>query len=577
MREGGTSGPVRGAVRAGLALLLAVTGPLASADVYPRQPGLDVVHYAFRLTLSDETDAITGEATIEVQVRSDGVSALALDLAQPKPNAPERGMSVDDVAEAGASLRYEHANDRLLIHFARPARRGETHEIVVRYHGVPATGLLIAPNKYGERCFFSDNWPDKARQWLPVVDHPYDKATSELYVTAPSHYQVVSNGLLVEETDLGDGRRLTHWRQSVPIAAWLYGLGVARFAVDHRPFWQGRPIETWVFRQDRDTGFAAFAEPTTDVLDFFASRIGPYSYERLANVEANGVNGGMELATSIFYGPESASGQKPLRWRNVVVHEIAHQWFGDSVTESDWDDVWLSEGFATYFTLLFVEHAYGHDEFLAGLRADRDAIREFDEKNPDYRVVHDNLSDMSKVLSSVGTYKKGSWTLHMLRGVIGDEAFWTGIRTYYRRYQNENASTSDLRRAMEDASGRDLEWFFDEWLTRGGMLKVQARWTWDAAKSQVRLEVAQRQAGPPYRMPVEVAIETEGQPEPRVEHVELRNASDRFTFAVDREPRSLVLDPRTFVLMDAETTRADVIPAAFRPPSAGRRTREVSR
>ena len=174
----------------------------------------------------------------------------------------------------------------------------------------------------------------------------------------------------------------------------------------------------------------------------------------------------MEAATSIVYGDDSVSGP-PRRWDSVIVHEIAHQWFGNAVTESDWDDVWLSEGFATYLTHLFVEHAEGRDAFVAGLRADRDQIRAFDLKNPDYRIVHDNLADMKQVTTGPGTYRKGAWTLHMLRGVVGDEAFWSGIREYYRLYRDENASTADFRRVMEEASRSELGWFFDQWLTRG--------------------------------------------------------------------------------------------------------------
>ena len=355
---------------AGLLLVLAAATGSARADTYPRQPGVDVLHYTFRLALADDSDRIEGEATVSARV-ADGTGEVFLDLAQPEAAPPGRGMTVTAVTEAGQPLSHDRSGDRLRIVLARPGRAGERREIVVSYHGVPAGGLLVGPNKHGDRTFFSDNWPNKARQWLPVVDHPYDKATAEFRVTAPAHYQVVSNGLLVEETDLGDGRRLSCWRQSVPIASWLYVLGVARFAVEHRPAWKGLPVETWVFPQDRDRGFEAFAEPTVAALDFFSTRVGPYSYERLANVQANGVKGGMEAATSILYGDDSVSGPRQ-RWDSVIVHEIAHQWFGNAVTESDWDDVWLSEGFATYFTHLFVEHAEGRDAFVAGLRADRD-------------------------------------------------------------------------------------------------------------------------------------------------------------------------------------------------------------
>jgi len=542
-----------------LALLTLALGPAAArshADSYPRQPGVDVVHYAFRLTLRDDSDVIEGETSVEVRVVQQGLSSLTLDLVQPKPAAPDRGMTVSAVTEAGMPVSFEHAADRLAIRLEPVGRAGERRTLVVRYRGIPATGLLIANNKHGERTFFSDNWPIKARQWLPTLDHPYDKATSEMWVTAPAHYQVVSNGLLVEETDLGSGRRLSHWRQSVPIATWLNVLGVARFAVDHRPAWRGIPIETWVYAQDRDKGFAVFADPTVAVLDFLSDRVGPYPYERLGHVQANGVKGGMESATSIFYGDDSVNDPRSTRWRNVIIHEIAHQWFGNSVTESDWDHVWLSEGFATYFTQLFIEHAYGRDEMVAGLRTGRDTIREFYAKNPDYRVIHDNISDMSQILSNPGTYQKGAWTLHMLRGLIGDAAFWTGIRDYYRSFRDANATTADFRRTMEQASGQELAWFFDQWLTRGGFPNLRARWSYDAPAKQLRLDVEQLQPGPPFRLPIELAVDVEGDPRPRLERIEVREQHETLTLSLDRRPKSVVLDPRTYVLMDAEVTSA---------------------
>jgi aminopeptidase N len=259
----------------------------------------------------------------------------------------------------------------------------------------------------------------------------------------------------------------------------------------------------------------------------------------------------MESATSIFYGEDSVSGPER-RWDRVIVHEIAHQWFGNAVTEGDWDDVWLSEGFATYFTHLYVEHAEGRDAFVAGLKRDRDRIREFDAKNPGYRVVHDNLADMTKVTTGPGTYAKGAWVLHMLRGVVGDEAFRAGIREYYRLYRDKNASTADFRRVMEETSGTPLGWFFDQWLLRGGMLKVAGRWRWDAAAKVLRLDLEQRQASEPFRMPVEVAIDVAEGNGPRTERIDLAERRQAVAIPLDREPRSIVLDPRTLVLMDAE-------------------------
>ena len=289
----------------------------------------------------------------------------------------------------------------------------------------------------------------------------------EFIVTAPAHYQVVSNGLKIEETDLPGGMRKTHWKQSVPIASWLYVLGVARFAVQYVGQFDNKSIETWVYYQDRDAGFYDFAEPTKQALEFYSNYVGPFVYERLANIQSNSVSGGMEAASAILYSENSVVGDRNVRWRNVVIHEIAHQWFGNSVTEHDWDDVWLSEGFATYFTLLFIEHAYGRDAFITGLADSKKRVDEFHSKNPTYRIVHDNLQDMEQVTSSQ-TYQKGSWILHMLRGVVGTENFWKGIRSYYGKYINNNATTADFRKEMEEASGLDLKDFFDQWLYNPG-------------------------------------------------------------------------------------------------------------
>jgi len=281
--------------------------------------------------------------------------------------------------------------------------------------------------------------------------------------------------------------------------------------------------------------------------------VGPFAYEKLANIQSNSVGGGMEAASAIFYGDNSVTGTRDVRWRNVIIHEVAHQWFGNAVTEYDWDDVWLSEGFATYFTLLYIEHAYGRDEFVRGLERSRDRIFRFYDERPDYRIVHDNLTDMGQVTTGM-TYQKGAWTLHMLRGVIGTEAFWAGIRTYYARHLNGNASTDDFRRAMEESSGTDLEWFFDQWLYQGGVLAIEGDWLYDADLGVVRIDLSQIQSSYQFAMPMDIAIySTEG--DPLVERIRIDSRHHTFEFAVDGEPTAVVLDPALWVLMEVSLVR----------------------
>ena len=527
-------------------------GRARDADTYDRQP-IDVEHYRFRLTLTDSTDVIAGEATVRVRLLAPGLTRVVLDLAGATAARQGRGMRVGTVTGGGNPLVFAHDADRLTITLAAPSVAGEIVELGVRYAGIPADGLQIKPNRHGDRTFFSDDWPNKAHQWLPTVDHIADKATMEMDVVAPSHYQVISNGRRIEETDLPGGTRRTVWRESVPIAPWLFVLGVARFAVQHVGDYHGVPLETWVFAQERDAGFHDFAVPVKDAVAFYSEWVGPYSYEKLANVQSNSVSGGMEAASAIFYSENSVSGTRPLRWRNVVIHEIAHQWFGNAVTESDWNDVWLSEGFATYFTLLFIEHAYGRDEFAAGLRDSRKTVLDFYAKAPDYRVVHENLADMSQVTSAM-TYQKGSWVLHMLRQSMGDDRFWAGIREYYARHRDRNASTADFRMAMERASGLDLAPYFQQWLYRGGIPRLDGTWQWDASTRQVVVELRQTQPGDPFRLPVDIGIAVPGERR-RVERADLAGRSGRFTFAAEREPAAVELDPDVRLLFEGQIHR----------------------
>ncbi|PZX60458.1 peptidase M1-like protein [Algoriphagus ratkowskyi] len=530
-------------------LLVSVTS--AFADKYPKNLKVDVLNYLFNIDLSDTSDEIKVDMTVDVRYLGAGVDYLRLDLTKASAALENKGMTVHQVKLGEHKLVFTHEDDALKIKLPVVSTMNQRAQYTITYSGIPATGLKIANNKHGDRTFFSDNWPDKARNWLAVVDHPYDKATSEFVVTAPDHYQVVSNGLRVEETNLGNGNRLTHWKQSIPIASWLYVLGVAEFAMQHVDNFEGKAIETWVYRQDRDAGFYDFAEPTKKALEFYSDYVGPFSYEKLANIQSNSVSGGMEAASAILYSEGSVVGDRNERWRNVVIHEIAHQWFGNAVTEHDWDDVWLSEGFATYFTSLFIEHHYGQDAFKEQMSSSKKRVDSFHAENPGYTIIHDNLEDMSKVTTSQ-TYHKGSWVLHMLRGQLGNEVFWKGIRNYYAKYQDLNATTADFRREMEEVSGMDLGAFFEQWLYKPGALILDGSWTYDKNKKAVNISLNQTQEdGSLFEMPIQVAIYQSEDKKPLLATFTIDKEKNTLSLPVDFEPTKVLLDPDSWVLMES--------------------------
>ncbi|MDA0874718.1 MAG: M1 family metallopeptidase [Bacteroidetes bacterium] len=487
-----------------LLFLLLLVGPVAAqdySDSYPKNTGIDIQGYVFHLTVTDDSDVVMGRTDVDARYVTAGQSALRLDLLGKTAEREGKGMEVTRVTMDGAELSYAHANDALVIDLGSPVEAGKRITISVEYQGIPADGMDIGPNTYGDRTFFSDNWSSRVRGWLPVVDHPYDKATTEMIIVHPSHYQSTSNGVLAESSDLEGGMRMTHWVNDVPTATWLYFIGVARMAVQQVDKYGDVPIETWVYWQDREKGFHDFAEPSKAVLAYYSDLIGPYVNKRLGNIVSNATpGGGMEAASIPAYAHSSVSGNREMRWQYVIIHEIAHQWFGNAVTEYHWNDVWLSEGFATYYTLLFREHHYGKDNFMQGLLQSRQSVRNFyAETDYDFALVRPYIEDLNNVSGGM-MYQKGAWILHMLRRNLGEDVFNAGIASYYAEFMNKNAQTADLRRHLEEASGQDLQQFFDQWLFQGGIPSIAANWWMEDGHVHVKV----RQTQPDYRFEVEV-------------------------------------------------------------------------
>jgi aminopeptidase N len=521
--------------------------PLSSAglraDTYRRQPGIQAQHYVFHVTLlTTDTKSIDATASVRFRVVAGGVKEATLDLATPTPDG--KGMTVTSVRRDGAAVAFRHDNNKLTLPLPVDAKAGQDVTFDIAYRGQPAFGLNMVDNIYGEATAFTDDWFNHARQWLPVIDHIASKATAEFVVTTKSEYQVISNGRLIETVDLPGGLRRTRWSQDVPVSPWLYSLGVARFVVRHDEPVKGVPMSYWAFPQDEQKGLAALERDARGAFEFFSEHVGPFAYVKLAHIEAAGMSGGTELATSIFYGEKSVSaGSAP------VVHETAHQWFGDAVTENDWNDVWLSEGFATYFTLLYAEHAAGRDAFVDGLRRSRDTVFRVEKTLPDTPVVHVDFDESGqKGPNNQLVYQKGSWTLHMLRGLIGMDAFWRGIRLYYAAHLNGLASTADLRAAMEQASGQDLGWFFRQWLTRAGEPQIEGSWRYDAAAKKIVVTIRQTQTGEPFRFALDVGVAAAAGTPPRVQQVDVRGPETTVEIAAESEPASVVLDPNVWLL-----------------------------
>ncbi len=520
--------------------------PSVAADGYERQPALDVLHYEIAIELPAEGAQVEGRAAVLYQAVSQDLSRVVLDLGS--------AMIVDSVTVDGRPTEFAREGDRLTLEV--PTAAGARAETVVWYHGVPADGLIVGLDRHGGRSAFADNWADRGRHWFPSVDHPSDKATVEFDVIAPAALEVVANGVLVERADLGDGRRRTRWAESTEIPVYGMVIGVADFAVERAGEVDGIEVTHWTFAEDSAAGAIAFSR-STEILAFYDSLFGPYPYEKLAHVQSATRFGGMENPGAIFYsqsrigGATAADAEEREGLTSLVAHETVHQWFGDAVTEADWNHLWLSEGFAEYFDAVFFEfhgglHGRGPAELARQMRTRAAAVRQLESAAPLAIYQPDVGPGEYAELLDAESYEKGAWVLHMLRRLIGDEAFFEGVRDYYATLRGTTAWTSDFARIMEEAAGRPLAWFFAQWVVRPGMPVLSASVVEGGGGRTLRIE--QRQSGEPYRLAVEVELRAGGRSERHT--VEMDGVTAEIPLDLEG-PVEVILDPDGWLLFDS--------------------------
>ena len=505
-------------------------------NVHAQMRPIDVEHYRFEITLNDSTDVISAVATIRFKINQK-LDTISFDLMSSNNTQP-KGMHVTNVLLNGQKTNWLQRSDKLQIISSIAA--GNDEEVTVSYEGIPKDGLIISTNKFGDRTFFADNWPDRARNWLPCIDDPADKASVEFIVTAPLHYQVVSNGMQVEETIINDKQKLTLWKETVALPTKIMVIGAAKFAVQYVGDTLGVPVYSWVYPQEKEKAFYDYAQ-AKDILPFFINNIAPYPYYKLANVQSKTIFGGMENAGCIFYSEAIITGTR--RAEDLFTHEIAHQWFGDMASEKSFAHLWLSEGFATYMTDLYIGSKYGVDSMNKRLLSERAQVIAFNKRTQ--KPVVDSTTRNYMQLLNANSYQKGAWVLNMLRNQLGADVFMQGIRAYYKRYGGGNASTDDLRKVMEKTSGKNLQAFFTQWLYTAGHPVLQVKHI--LGKNSVLITVTQQQSNV-FDFPLDIEVQTAKGVVKKTVQVNGREQSFRFTIA--GEVRSVLLDPGVKLLFE---------------------------
>lgn len=506
------------------------------------------LHYDVSLTFNEQLTEISSARTeIALEVLKPNVTKIDLDFGE---------MAIDSVVIAGAAAQFDRTSQQLNVTLPRAANRGDKLSIAITYHGRPKDGLIFARDRDGKQSATGDNWPNRVHQWIPTLDHPSAKATASFTISAPQRYQVVANGKLLNTT-AGASASLWKFEESRAIPPYCMIVTVNEGAIINSPDQTITNLIYNVPQRDRDYAVKGFSS-AAPALAFFNQTIAPYPYEKLALIIAETRFGGMENSSAIVFpnnllaqrGGEQMSARFgiPVRIENVVAHEIAHQWFGDSVTESTWADLWLSEGFATYFAGLFIEKYEGDTAFREYMRDAAQQYLRYAKHN--HVPIHDTTTQDLMGLLNDNNYQKGAWVLHMLRTQLGDEAFFKGVRNYYNDHREANATTEDLRSALEKSSGKNLKEFFGRWIYGAGHPRYQLSWgsMERASKTSVVVRLNQLQEDEPFLDPVPIVFTVNGKPELRT--IYPKGKLTTTTIQLPGNPSSATIDPDDTLLKE---------------------------
>lgn len=526
-------------------LLPAVT-KLTPGRKYARDRRVDIQHLKLDVTPDFTKRSVAGTMTMSFKPIALALEKLELDAVD---------LAIADVQVTGAKLADKIvAEEKLTLVFATAIAPGAEVSVTIRYSAEPTRGLYFRTPEMGYKPGDSQVWTqgeaDLHRFWFPCYDYPNERFTSEVICHAPKGMEVVSNGKLVDKKEVGE---LTtwHWLQDKPHVNYLIALAAGHFhKIEDKA--GDLPLAMLVPPSNEAQAANAFAD-TRKIIEFFQKEIGvPFPWDKYYQVYCHDfIAGGMENTSCTFEASSMLfnSDTETLRsLHRLDAHETAHQWFGDLVTCRDWSHLWLNEGFASYYTVLYEQEKSGDDAMKYSLWLEAEEVLEAKDTRP--TVWRDYGDPMQQFDTRV--YPKGAWILHMLRSQLGPELYRLAIRTYLERHRNGIVSTDDLHKVVEEISGLSFDAFFDQWVYHGGFPELKVEYAWDAASKQAKVTVRQTQKVTEqvrlFQFPLPVAFTLKGQKDPIKFTAKITQAEEAFYFALPAQPELMRVDPDYTVL-----------------------------
>lgn len=473
-------------------------------------------------------------------------------------------------------LKYEYKEDMLKINLDKTYTRNQDYTVYIKYTARPnevkdkgSVAITDAKGLYFINAQGTD--PDKPTQiwtqgetesssaWFPTIDKTNQKTTQEIFMTVPDQYVTLSNGLLKSSTKESGGLRTDHWVMDKKHAPYLFFMGVGDYAVV-KDKWRNIAVDYYVEKEYEPYAKQIFGN-TPEMMEFFSKKLNyDYPWSKYAQITGRDyVSGAMENTTATLH-QESAQ-QKPgdlideNRWEETIAHELFHHWFGDLVTAESWSNLTVNESFANYSQYLWNEHKYGKDLADYGLMKESKGYM-MDPSNISKDLVRFNYHSREDMFDGV-SYNKGGAILHMLRNYLGDHAFFAGLTDYLKTYEYGTGEAHQLRLSLEKISGKDLNWFFNQWYFDSGHPKLSYTTTFEPVKKQVTVTVNQTQIGKYFQFPLAIDLYENGKPMRKNVWVDAKEKNN-FSFTVSKNPELVNINADGVLLGEfSETKTAD--------------------
>ena len=536
-----------------LAIILQTSLSAQKVDVsqWPEQSerirDYDAFHYRIHLKLDIKNKIFTGQTTVILTPLHDDFQRCVLDA---------EDFTVSSVKDNyGRTLQFEQTEKELIVNFPQPFRFGRKVAFTVVYQGQdPGDGLrFYAESKDNPALVASDSWPDGVHHWFPCNDYPNDKVTNEIIATVKKPFKVASNGLLESVTENpAEDTSTWHWVQNLPHSTYLIVLAAAPYEVIHDAY-ETIPINYWVYPRHKDNARLIFGK-TPKMMKFF-NRIYGYDYPWVKYDQVIvPFGGGAESTTATVMGHRimyDRKGEKDFSSIGIVSHELAHQWWGNLITLRSWAHAWMNESFGTYSDYLYYRFERGEDEGAVNLLQKKNSYLREARSRYIRPIVYDRYR-RPQDLFDAHSYPKGAVVLHMLRYVLGDDVFFRTLKHFLHEYAFEPVDTHDFMKSVKNVSGKEMDWFFKQWIFSPGHPVFAINYTWNAAAKEIILQVHQTQDTtqgiPIYKTPVAIGIVTsKGK---TIHTVWIEDSDEEFRLPADEKPDLVRFDDGNYLLKE---------------------------